>query len=133
MMGCIDRRGSGIQQTRKVTGAADFFQLPLFLETIGYRDKVYGLGFVKQIDDGNENFLMGGAIKVFRCQNLDDVQQCVIIPENGADDGLLSFDVLRWKSVGYTFLGFLFRAFGHRSSFKRGVPLFQSINPLFHV
>ena len=73
IMLCIDRQGDCIDQTRQVTGAADFFQLSLFFQPVGQCDQVYGFCFVKQVDNGGKNFLMGGTVKIFRCQNLNDV------------------------------------------------------------
>ena len=74
IMRSIDRRRNCIKQTRKVAGAPDLFQLSLFFQPVGQCDKIYGFCFVKQVGNGGIDFLVGGAVKIIRCQDFDTIQ-----------------------------------------------------------
>ena len=120
IMGSIDRQRYCIDQTHKVAGVPDFLQLSLLFEPVGQCDKVDGFCFVKQVDNGGIDFLVGGAVKILRGKYFDNVQQGSVVDQNGTDDRLLRVDILRWKRVlGEIFL--LFRLmFGHVKYLKVG-------------
>ena len=113
IMRSIARRRNRIKQTRKVAGTPDFLQLSLFFQPVGQCDKVYRFCFVKQVGDGGIDFLMGGSVEIFRGQDFDDIQQGIVIDEDGTDEGFLRFDILRRKSVRCRIFWILPLAFGH--------------------
>jgi hypothetical protein len=91
----VDGQRDGIHQGRQKGGTADLLQPTLFLETVGQSDQVHRFATRKQVGDGGEDFLMGGAVKILRPQDFDDVQQAAVVDQNGAQQRLLGFQVLR--------------------------------------
>jgi hypothetical protein len=82
---------------------------PHALEVIGPREvlahghQVDGLALVEEVEHGAEDLPVAFPVKVFLGDDVDGLEEGVALQENGAQDGLLRFQVLRRK---FTYISF---------------------------
>ena len=86
--------GDDVGERGQVGGAAHVLELVLVAEQAGDRDQVVRLMLVEQGHHGRVDGLVGVPVEVPRLEQVDDLEQGLVLDEDGAEHRLFRLDVL---------------------------------------